>query len=188
MIIKSCDRVLALSFSNEPGNETIKVVPPLVRREFRTLSHKPGDRYLVYMLHEGFIYDMIMLARRLPGFKADLFTSLNPSIEIPDGIRIHPFDAEKFSHLMASCKGLITTAGFDSAAEAACHGIPLAVIPSYNHFEQRCNGREISARGIGIVVSQIDENILERMRPFDCVKFREWVDQAGKLIIEHIKA
>ncbi len=84
---------------------------------------------------------------------------------------------------MASCKGLITTAGFDSAAEAACHGIPLAVIPSHNHFEQRCNAADISSKGIGVSVLQIDQEILERMRPFDCQEYSAWVDQAGEQIL-----
>lgn len=88
---------------------------------------------------------------------------------------------------MASCKGLISTAGFDSAAEAACHGIPLAVIPSHNHFEQRCNGMDISSKGIGIKVSRIDPGMLERMRSSDATEYRAWVEQAGEMIINSIE-
>ena len=187
MIMKSCDRVLALSFRKEQGSDAIRVVPPLIRREFREMNHIPGNSYLVYLLQEGFFYDLVRLARSRPGFQADLFTTLNPDIEIPEGIRIHPFDAKKFSKLMASCKGLITTAGFDSAAEAACHGIPLAVIPSHNHFEQKCNGADITAKGIGISVSQIDLGILERMHSFDAREYRAWVDQAGKAILNSME-
>jgi len=187
MIMKSCDRVLALSFRKEEGSAAIRVLPPLVRREFREMNHVPGDSYLVYLLQEGFFYDLVRLARSNPGFQADLFSSLTPAIEIPEGIRIHPFDAKKFSKLMASCKGLITTAGFDSAAEAACHGIPLAVIPSHNHFEQRCNAADITAKGIGVSVSQIDQEILGRMKAFDCREYRAWLDQAGEMIINSME-
>jgi uncharacterized protein (TIGR00661 family) len=183
-ILKRCDRVLALSFKRDQGSTTIHVVPPLVRREFRDMVYTPGDRYLVYLLHEGFIYDLVMLARSIPGFQADLFTSLEPAIELPEGIRIHPFDAKIFSNLMTSCKGLITTAGFDTAAEAACHGIPLGVIPSRNHYEQRCNGADIEANGVGVVVSQIDSGMMEKMSSFDCREFRAWVDLAGEQIIK----
>ena len=187
LIMKSCNRVLALSFRNEQGSAAIQVVPPLVRREFREMHYVPGDSYLVYLLQEGFFYELVQLARSIPGFQADLFTSLTPAIEIPEGIRIHSYDAKKFSKLMASCKGLITTAGFDSAAEAACHGIPLAVIPSHNHFEQRCNGTDITAKGIGVSVSRIDQGILEKMKPKDAREYRAWVDQAGDTIINSMK-
>jgi len=187
LIMKSCNRVLALSFREEKGSDAIRVVPPLVRREFREMNYVPGERYLVYLLQEGFFYDLVRLARSNPGFQADLFTSLTPAIEIPEGIRIHSFDAKKFSKLMASCKGLISTAGFDSAAEAACHGIPLAVIPSHNHLEQKCNGADITAKEIGIAVSQVDQGTLERMRSFDCREYRAWVDQAGEQLINSME-
>jgi uncharacterized protein (TIGR00661 family) len=187
MIMKSCDRVLALSFNEEKGSESIKVVPPLVRREFREMQYEQGKSYLVYLLQEGFFYDLVLLARQVPEFQADVFTSLIPAMEIPEGLRLHSFDAKKFSKLMASCRGLITTAGFDSAAEAACHGIPLAVIPSHNHFEQRCNGKDISAKGIGVVVTQIDQGVLERMHSFDTRDYRTWIGQAAEQLINSMK-
>jgi uncharacterized protein (TIGR00661 family) len=186
MIIKSCNRVLALSFRKEGDSDSIQIVPPLVRREFREMIHVPGDSYLVYLLQDGFFYELVQLARSRPEFQADLFTSLNPAIEIPVGIRLHSYDAKKFSNLMASCKGLISTAGFDTAAEAACQGIPLAVIPSQNHFEQRCNGEDIKANGIGVTVSRIDQGILDRMKAWDSSEYRAWVNLAGEKIIKCI--
>jgi len=184
LVAKSCDQVMALSFKQEQGRDDLQVQAPLVRRKFREMNHNPGDRYLVYLLQEGFFYDLVRLARSMPGFQADLFTSLNPAIEIPEGIRLHPFDAEKFSILMSSCKGLITTAGFDTAAEAAFHGIPLAVIPTHNHFEQRCNAADIQAKGIGQAVTKIDRDILDKMHSVDPGEFRDWVNQAGEQIIK----
>lgn len=184
MILRSCHRVLALSFRKEQGSEGIQVLPPLVRKEFRKMHYVPGKRYLVYLLQEGFFYDLIRLARRVPEFQADLFTALDPDMEIPAGIRLHAYDAKKFSTLMASCKGLITTAGFDSAAEAAYHGIPLAVIPSRNHFEQRCNAADITAKGIGVAGFHMDEGLLERMHPFESRDYRDWVDQAVEQLMK----
>jgi len=187
MILNSCSRVMALSFRKEPGSDKIQVVPPLIRKEFREMSYVPGDRYLVYLLQEGFFYELVQLARNNPGFKADLFTSLNPEIEIPAGIRLHPFDAKKFSNLMASCKGLICTAGFDTAAEAACQGIPLVVIPSQNHFEQRCNGEDIMANGIGLTASRIDQGVVDQMKAWNSREYRAWVNLAGEEIIKCIQ-
>ncbi len=184
LIARSCDQVLALSFAREEGGKNIQVTPPLVRKEFREMNYRPGDRYLVYLLQEGFFYDLVLLARSLPDFQADLFTSLNPDIEIPEGIRLYPFDAKKFSTLMSSCKGLITTAGFDTAAEAAFHGIPLAVIPTHNHYEQRCNAVDIKAKGLGQAVSKIDRKLLEQMSASNPSAYREWVYLAGAQIIK----
>jgi len=88
---------------------------------------------------------------------------------------------------MASCRGLITTAGFDTAAEAACNGIPLGLIPTHNHYEQRCNGIDIEEKGIGVVLKQLNRESLERMTPFSSDEYRKWVDLAGELIIKCIE-
>ena len=60
---------------------------------------------------------------------------------------------------MAGCKGLITTAGFDTVAEAAYHGLPLLAVPSQHHFEQQCNGEDMERSGIGMVVQQLEPGV-----------------------------
>ena len=184
LIIKSCDRVLALSYTEVPGNSVIEVHPPLVRRQFREMPYKAGKRYLAYFLNEGFLYDLVLLARELPEFQVDLFTSLKPDMELPAGIVLHPFEADKFIACMSSCRGLICSAGFDAAAEAAFHGIPLAVIPTRNHFEQACNAADIMRSGIGIAVSKIEKEMLEQMQPFESDIYRAWTSSAGKRLLK----
>lgn len=183
----SCDRVLALSYTEQTGNELIQVVPPLVRRSFREMVHRPGERYLAYFLHEGFFYDLLELVRSKPDFRVDLFSTLKPGKELPDGLILHDFDAEKFSNFMGSCRGIITSAGFDTAAEAAWGGIPLAVVPSRQHFEQRCNAADIERSRIGVAVDQIGPDLPDRIRSFDAGEYRAWADRAGEMIIACIR-
>jgi len=183
IIMNSCDRVLALSFSEHAGNSLITVVPPLIRREYREINRQPGKRYLVYLLKEGYIYDLIRLARNDPEFHVDVFARIIPDVEVPSGITMHQAGGNKFRDLMAICKGLITTAGFDAVAEAAYHGIPLAVIPVRNHFEQKCNSIDMERNGIGIGISHIEPGILDRLKRFDNKEFRIWVNRSGDLIL-----
>ena len=126
----------------------------------------------------------MQLAKKLPDFRVDLFTSLKPEIELPASIALHPFDAEKFSTLMASCRGLVCSAGFDAAAEAAYHGIPLAVIPTGNHYEQSCNAADIMRSGIGVAVSKMEEGMLERMKPSETIKYCQWTDRAEEHVLK----
>lgn len=184
LIIKSCDRVLALSYRELPGSQVIEVIPPLLRRSFREMKYSPGKSYLAYFLNEGLLYDLVLLARKLPEFQVDLFTSLKPHMEIPAGITLHPFDADKFSILMGSCRGLISSAGFDAAAEAAYHGIPLAVIPARNHFEQACNAADIVRSGIGVAISKIEAEMLQKMEASDTATYRIWADRAAELLLK----
>jgi len=187
LIMRSCDRVLALSYREVPGNSLMEVVPPLVRRKFREMNYRSGRRYLAYFLNEGLLYDLLLLARELPEFQADLFTSLKPQLSLPEGITLHSFDADKFRTYMASCRGLIISAGFDAAAEAAYHGIPLAVIPTRNHFEQQCNAADIVRSGIGSAFQQMEKEMLEGMKSSEADSCREWIDSFPKHLLKWVE-
>ena len=155
IVMKSCDRVLALSFRERNGRGKIRVVPPLVRKQFRESVHKGGMNYLVYLLREGFVADLLVLARGNPGLRFDVFSDLPPETPMPEGIILHPVNDLAFSEKMKQCRGVISTAGFDTVAEAAYMGIPLAVIPVENHFEQLCNSADVERSGIGIALAAI---------------------------------
>ncbi len=187
MIMRSCDRVLALSFKEMEGDSAIEVIPPLIRRTFREINYKTGDRYLVYLLRGGYVYDLIRLSRRDPDFRADVFTDLSPGIDLPPGIQLYPFSADTFRKKMACCKGMITTAGFDAVAEAAYLGIPLVVVPVRNHFEQRCNSRDMERNGIGISVGELVPGVQHQMQAFDNSAYRNWVEMAGEIILKTLE-
>ncbi|MEN8157514.1 MAG: glycosyltransferase family protein [Bacteroidota bacterium] len=185
-VMKSCDHVLALSFREVPGSEEIRVVPPLVRKQFRETGYEPGSSYLSYLMNEGFVSDMITIARDDPGFQVDLFSDLPTDTPVPPGIRLHPISDKAFMQKMSGCRGLITTAGFDSVAEAVCVGAPLVVVPVKNHFEQRCNSFDVERSGLGIAADNISAEVLQRIRPVDHTIFREWVNRAGEMIINQM--
>jgi len=187
LVMRGCDRVLALSFRETGGNDLIRVVPPLVRKRFRELTYTPGERYLVYLLNEGFVMDLVNMARADPEFRADLFSDLPPDTPVPAGITLHPISEQSFQEKMRTCRGLITTAGFDAVAEAAYLGVPMGVIPVRNHYEQRCNGLDAERNGIGIVLAGLGREALHSLgKPSDDT-YREWVDRAGTMIIKTIE-
>jgi uncharacterized protein (TIGR00661 family) len=186
LVMKGSDLVLALSFRETAGNDRIKVVPPLVRKRFRESMYTPGGRYLIYLLNEGFAADLVAIARADPEFRADLFSDLPADIPVPDGIKLHPISEQQFREKMTTCKGLITTAGFDAVAEAAYLGVPLGVIPVRNHFEQRCNGMDAERSGIGNVLTRLDREGLHSLGGPAGNTYREWVDRAGDMIIKTI--
>ena len=187
VIVKSCDRILALSFEEAIGDSIIGVAPPLIRKTFREIKYTPGDRFLVYLLNEGYLFDLIRISRDDPGFSSDVFTALSPEIDLPPGIRLHPLDDNTFREMMSTCKGLITTAGFDTAAEAAYLGIPMVVIPAQHHFEQRCNSVDVERSGIGIAVDQLLPGIQHHLIAGDNHKYRQWVNRAGEKVLKSMK-
>jgi uncharacterized protein (TIGR00661 family) len=186
IIMRSCNHVLALSFSEQKGSSMIKAIPPLIRRGYREISYRQGNRYLVYLLKEGYLYDLITMVRKDPLFQADVFTNEIPEMELPKGLRVFPLSGSQFKELMSTCKGLITTAGFDVAAESAYHGIPLIVIPAINHFEQRCNGIDIEQHGIGLNVDRLEPGKIGRMQASDPAAFRKWVERSEELLLNSL--
>jgi len=187
LMIRSCDRVLALSFREEKGNERIRVIPPLIRKGFREIRHTPGERYLVYLLKEGYLYDLIRMARADPDFRADIFCNCIPETVLPPGLEVHLPDADKFRQKMALCRGMITTSGFDTVAEAAYLGIPLVVVPARNHFEQLCNSRDIQASGFGHAATELVPGTEKMMKTGNNEQFRRWVDTAPGEILKIIQ-
>jgi uncharacterized protein (TIGR00661 family) len=186
-VIRSCDRVLALSFREVPGDGRISVVPPLVRKMYREAEYRAGSRYLVYLLNEGFVADLIAMARHDPGFEADLFSDLPADAQVPAGIRLHGIGDREFMQKMTCCRGLITTAGFDAVAEAAYLGVPLVVVPVRNHFEQRCNSIDVEQSGLGVARDAFLPVTLLHLKKIDNSAYKSWVDRAGELIINHVE-
>lgn len=186
IVMSSCDRVLALSFVEAPGSGKISVVPPLVREQFREAAYEGGSPYLVYLLNEGFVVELIRLVRNNPALVFDVFSDLPPTTPVPEGIRLHRVNDREFSDKMKHCRGVITTAGFDTAAEAACMGIPLALIPVENHFEQLCNSADAERSGIGIQLKDFTVESLAGMKESDHESYRLWVDKAGVQILKHL--
>ncbi len=186
LIMRSCDLVLALSFREQEGKGKIRVIPPLVRKQFREAVYKEGGSYLVYLLNEGFIMDIISLARAYPELSFDVFSDLPTDTPVPEGISLFKVSDREFSEKMKRCKGVITTAGFDTAAEAACMGVPLAVFPVENHYEQECNSMDVERSGLGIVLKNYSMENLALMRKIDHLAYRKWVDSADRQILMHL--
>ncbi len=186
LIMRSCDRVLALSFRETHVHEAVEVIPPLIRKAFREISHTPGDRYLAYLMTGGYLYDLIQMCWEDPGIRVDVFTSIRTDMKLPPGIRIHALDETRFRELMEGCRGVISTAGFDTAAEAAYHAIPLWVIPARNHFEQYCNSIDVERSGIGTPVTRLTPGMLSEIRAADRNLYRAWVDKAVSLVLNSV--
>jgi len=183
VIMRSCDRVLALSFSEAKDSGKISVVPPLIREAFRTAVYRAGERGLVYLLNEGFVTDLMDLVRQVPDLRLDVFSDLPTDTPMPEGITLHAPDAGAFLQRMATCRFLITTAGFDTVAEAASMGIPLACIPVGNHFEQHCNSLDAERSGLGMAISRIGPELIQKLQAPANAGYRRWLNRAEELFL-----
>ena len=128
------------------------IFTPVIRQEVRNLRVSTGNHISVYLP----AYDDERILRVLSGIKEvnwDIF-SKHCSREIrQDHIRIRKIENQSFLKSMASCKGVLCGAGFETPAEALFLGKKLMVIPMKNQYEQQCNAASLEQMGVASIRS-----------------------------------
>lgn len=180
-------RLVALSLMDFNLDEGITLCPPLLREETRSAIPGNDGFVLVYLLNMGYMNDIRRLSRRFPHVSFKCFVAHDGASEvIQEGrtLEFHQIDGAKFVRYMRDCACLISTAGFESTAEAALLGKPIGVVPVEGHFEQLCNAQDVQRSGLGIWSERFDFDI-DALIQFDnreaCARFREWIAKAPSI-------
>ena len=187
-------KLVGLSFRPMARDEArnISVVPPLLRQEIRALQPAQGERWLVYLTHFRLADEIIAWAKKNPEVQLDCFWD-NPArrevYEYADNLTFHPIDAEKYLQKMQACKGLISTAGFESVAEAMYIGKPVMMVPVPNHIEQMINAYDGELSGAGIAARTFDLDVFKGYlpeHPEGAEAFQAWCGQSRYLMARHL--
>ncbi|MDF2157180.1 glycosyltransferase family protein [Algoriphagus sp. CAU 1675] len=183
------DRKLALSFlpQKNPVN-SIQIVPPLLRREVKNQEIKQGDFFLAYIVNPGYGAQILNYAQANPHIKIKVYWDKKGATEVEQPLKnlsFHRVHDQNFLKDMASCKGLVCTAGFESVCEAMYLGKPTLVIPVAGQYEQACNALEIQQKKIGIASTEFDFSLLEKI-PLEETKtpqeFIHWQNSWGEIL------
>jgi uncharacterized protein (TIGR00661 family) len=186
------DLRLALSFSPLPDlpEQRIKVVPPLLRGEILEEKPRSGSHVLAYVLNPGYAEELDRWHRDHPGVDLHCFWD---RADVPDtyspreNLTFHRLSDEIFVHLLSTCRGYTSTAGFESLCEAAFLGKPVMVVPTGNHVEQRCNALDAERAGIAIWREAFDlTDFMLEVDSFDPRSrdgFRRWVEGSQEVIL-----
>ena len=185
-VMRSCDRILALSFGEGEQRDGFRIIPPLIREPFRSPRYRKGPRLLAYLHAEGYLYDLVRIVRKDPSLEVDVFMAGSPRMELPEQIRLFGPDQELFREKLAACRGLVTTAGFDLAAEASFLGVPLVMVPMKNHYEQQCNAADLERNGLGRAAELLTGETIDLLAVQENTAYRNWVNRAGELLLNNI--
>ena len=99
-------------------------------------------------------------------------------------LTFHRLDGEKFLRMMAECKYVACTAGFESLCEAAYLGKPLFLVPVENHIEQQINAIDAVRAGLGVADKSFNlDRLAELPDRLDNTKFRAWLNRADSLLL-----
>ena len=184
---------LALSFSEELDypEKNLFVCPPLIRKAVKT-SGQDGNFYLLYLLNHGYSEKIISWSRNNPGIKIEAFRRQPEKEEevISEDLSFHNLSGEKFLNFLKNCQAYISTAGFDSIAEAAYLGKKIMMVPTKNHFEQEYNAIDAERVKIALKAKDFDLSLINscsQEKFTGLTKYRHWYDNNENKIVELIE-
>ena len=108
---------LALSFYSLKSTNEITVVPPLLRDEVKKLTPTLGDFYLTYIVNSGYGEEVLSFAKANPQLNIRAYWDKKDAAETEQplpNLSFHKVHDMNFLRDMAACKGLVSTAGFES--------------------------------------------------------------------------
>lgn len=137
-------------FYPEVRKKRTTLVPPILRDNILEATPTAGDHLLVYQTSETFASLPETLRKldrpvRIYGLRRDL------SEEVQDGnLTWCPFSETTFVDDLASCAGVIASAGFTLMGEAVHLGKPYLATPVKKQFEQVLNARYVETLNYGM--------------------------------------
>ena len=166
----------------------LTVSPPVLRRRLYELQPDPhGNFILAYLLNHGYADQIIEWHRKHPQTILHCFydkPDAPPEFRHDNTLTFHRLDGEKFLQMMAQCKFVACTAGFESLGEAAYLGKPLFVMPVENHIEQEVNAIDAVRAGIAVTDRTFNlDRLAELPDRLDNTRFREWFNRADAMLL-----
>ncbi len=185
---------LALSFYEAPDlpRRNITVGPPILRRQLFELEPNPiGDFVLAYLLNHGYAEQIIAWHHQNPGTRLHCFydkPDAPPEFRYDDMLTFHRLDGDKFLRMMAQCKYVACTAGFESLSEAAYLGKPMFLMPVENHVEQQINAIDATRIGFGVTDKSFNlDRLAELPERLDNQKYRSWLSRADAIFLQTLE-
>ncbi|WP_424963357.1 glycosyltransferase family protein [Ekhidna sp.] len=158
-------KILGLSFQSmrDEPRKRLFVTPPLLRDEIKKHRPREGDHFLVYMVNHGYSNEVRDFHKKHPEIPIHCFWDKKDEpneLKVDNNLTFHQLDDKKFINFMASCRGYLTTAGFESVCEAMYFGKPILMVPVEGHYEQACNALDATKAGAGVSSKNFDLEIL----------------------------
>ncbi|PWN05079.1 glycosyltransferase family protein [Rhodohalobacter mucosus] len=125
------------------------ILPPVIRSEVKELQPEEGDHITVYLP----AFDPDELTGILGKIRETKWHLFSPACDKPyqNGIvNVFPVGNKPFLESLGKSRGVITSAGFETCAEAMYLEKKLFVIPIRNQYEQLCNAASLKEMGVTV--------------------------------------
>jgi uncharacterized protein (TIGR00661 family) len=158
------------------GAYDANIFTPVIRRQIRELPVSDEGHYTVYLP----AYDDERLVETLSQVGGDVqwqvFSKHNKEPRRVGGVSLQPVNNDAFIRSMASCRGILCGAGFETPAEALYLRKKLLVVPMKNQYEQYCNAAALKTMGVPVI-----KNLKHKHVP----TIREWVQRGQPVPVDY---
>ncbi len=186
---------LALSFTPFENDEkqNIYVIPPLLRSEIEQFQTTKEEFILVYVTQASLADELIKWHTKNPEIRVHCFWDKLQNTEVykyAQNLHFHRINGKKFLEMMQNCKGLATSAGFESVCEAMYLGKPTLMIPVPKHYEQACNAFDAQRAGAGITGTKFDlTNFINYLPHYQDIssEFQTWHSRSSFVFLREIE-
>lgn len=158
--------------------ETYRCLPPVIDPQVRALRPVMGDHLLVYNVYSTAVAPADELVAWAEKNGRPVIAYGYP--EIPRGrqgrVLFRPASRVQFLADLASCRGVLTTAGLSLPLEAALLGKPVGVVPILGQWEQAANAFHLEQAGLARWLTHWDYSaVLAEMSRLRDAAVRSWL-------------
>jgi len=149
------------------------ILPPVIKKDI--LQSEPHDKGHITVYLPS--YSAAVLSRYFAPLREFRFQVFSKEMTKPTqegNILFLPVEKDRFNKSMVSCHGVITSAGFETPAEALYLGKKLLAIPIRGQYEQLCNAAALEKMGVSCI-NTLDGN-------FKTV-FENWINRKEKILL-----
>ena len=151
------------------------IFTPVIRSQVREHIVSDSGHYTVYLP----AYDdkhIIKVLKECKDIRWQVFSKHNKKVIRDKNIIIQPITNQAFISSMASAKGVLCGAGFETPAEALFMKKKLMVIPMKGQYEQQCNAAALKEMGVPVIKS-LKRKHLKRIK--------DWLDSDERVEVNY---
>lgn len=151
------------------------IFTPVIRAEVRFAKLKSKEHYTVYLP----AYDdkkLVPLLCAFPTIKWHVFSKHARKSYHVGKLSVFPVNNEDFTTSMASARGVLCGAGFETPAEALYLQKKLMVVPMKKQYEQHFNAQALKLMGVPV---------LKKMKKKYLPAIAEWLEDDKKITVNY---
>jgi uncharacterized protein (TIGR00661 family) len=149
------------------------ILPPVIKKEITEAESMDKGHITVYL--PSYSDDVVCsYFSQLKDFRFEVFSKEIKQPVSKNNILLTPVNKDGFNTSMINCKAIITSAGFETPAEALYLGKKLLAIPIIGQYEQLCNAAALKQMGVHCI-DAVDKNFIPT--------FENWMNDEQKIIL-----